>query len=35
MVTLRRKFAGYWNYYGVTGNFPSPGKYWWKVLGLL
>ena len=35
MVTLRRKLAGYWNYYGVTGNFPSLGKYWWKVLGLL
>lgn len=35
MVTLRRKLSGYWNYYGVTGNFPSLGKFWWKVLGLL
>jgi RNA-directed DNA polymerase len=35
MAQLKRKLAGYWNYYGVTGNFPSLGKYWWSVLGLL
>jgi RNA-directed DNA polymerase len=35
MAQLKRKLAGYWNYYGVTGNFRSLGKYWWAVLGLL
>lgn len=35
MARLKRKLAGYWDYYGVTGNFRSLGKYWWSVLGLL
>lgn len=35
MARLKRKLTGYWNYYGVTGNFLSLGKYWWSVLGLL
>lgn len=35
MIKLKQKLTGYWNYYGVTGNFPSLGKYWWSVLGLL
>ncbi len=35
MAQLRRKLTGYWNYYGVTGNFRSLGKFWWAVLGLL
>ena len=35
MAQLKRKLAGYWNYYGITGNSPSLGKYWWSVLGLL
>jgi RNA-directed DNA polymerase len=35
MAQLKRKLTGYWNYYGVTGNFLSLGKYWWSVLGLL
>lgn len=35
MAQLQRKLAGYWNYYGVTGNSRSLGKYWWSVLGLL
>jgi len=28
MARLGRKLAGYWNYYGVTGNFRSLEKYW-------
>jgi hypothetical protein len=35
MAQLKRKLTGYWNYYGVTGNFRSLGKFWWSVLGLL
>ncbi len=35
MAQLRRKLTGYWNYYGVTGNLRSLGKFWWSVLGLL
>lgn len=35
MARLKRKLTGYWNYYGVTGNSRSLGKYWWAVLGLL
>ena len=35
MGKLRRKLAGYWNYYGVAGNYRSLGKFWWQVLGLL
>jgi group II intron reverse transcriptase/maturase len=35
MAQLKRKLAGYWNYYGITGNSRSLGKYWWSVLGLL
>ena len=27
-LTLRRKFQGYFNYYGVKGNSPSLWKYW-------
>ncbi len=34
MAQLKRKLTGYWNYYGVTGNFRSLGKFWWSVLGL-
>jgi RNA-directed DNA polymerase len=35
MAQLKRKLTGYWNYYGVTGNYRSLGKFWWSVLGLL
>lgn len=35
MARLRQKLTGYWNYYGVTGNFRSLGKFWWRMLGLL
>ena len=35
MGQLKRKLNGYWNYYGVTGNGTSLGKFWWSVLGLL
>lgn len=31
MHKLRAKLAGYWNYYGVTGNGPSLAKFWWQV----
>jgi RNA-directed DNA polymerase len=31
MKSLKRKLAGYWNYYGVTGNLVSLGKFWWQV----
>ena len=29
--TLARKLAGYWNYYGVIGNFAALAKYWRAV----
>ena len=29
------KLRGYWNYYGVTGNFRSIQKYWHEVIHLL
>ncbi len=35
MVKLRRKLAGYWNYYGVSGNFASLAKFWRQVRRLL
>lgn len=35
MAQLKRKLTGYWNYYGVTGNFRSLRKFWWSMLGLL
>ena len=35
MALLKRKLTGSWNYYGVTGNYRSLGKFWWSVLGLL
>ena len=35
MRQLKSKLTGYWNYYGVTGNGVSLGKFWWSVLGLL
>ena len=31
MRKLKAKLAGYWNYYGVTGNGPSLSKFWWLV----
>jgi len=33
--SLKRKLAGYWNYYGVTGNLGSLCKFWWQVTGRL
>lgn len=35
MGQLKRKLNGYWNYYGVTGNGKSLGKFWWHVQCLL
>jgi len=35
MRKLRAKFTGYWNYYGVSGNFASLDKYWWQARRLL
>ena len=35
MKQLKRKLIGYWNYYGVTGNFQSLNKFWWHVQRLL
>ena len=35
MILLRRKLTGYWNYFGVRGNFPSLNKFWWQVRKLL
>jgi len=32
MGTLRRKLAGYWEYYGVSGNGRSMSKYWRLVV---
>lgn len=32
MGRLRRKLAGYWQYYGVTGNGRSLGKFWRLVV---
>ena len=32
MGRLRRKLAGYWQYYGVTGNGRSLRKFWWLVV---
>lgn len=32
MARLRRKLAGYWQYYGVTGNGSSLGKFWRLVV---
>jgi group II intron reverse transcriptase/maturase len=31
METLRRKFQGYWNYYGVIGNFKSLHTYYYRA----
>lgn len=33
MGQLRSKLTGYWNYYGVEGNFRSLNKFWWQVRG--
>lgn len=35
MPKLKRKLEGYWNAYGVTGNFPSLNKFWRTVCRLL
>ena len=35
MRQLKRKLAGYWNYYGVTGNGKSLGKFWRSTNQLL
>ena len=32
MARLKRKLAGYWQYYGVTGNGRSLGKFWRLVV---
>jgi hypothetical protein len=32
MERLRRKLAGYWQYYGVTGNGRSLCKFWRLVV---
>jgi group II intron reverse transcriptase/maturase len=35
MRKLRAKFAGYWNYYGVSGNYASLAKFRWQARRLL
>ena len=35
MGTLRRKFRGYWNYYGVIGNFRSLQTYYYRGCGIV
>jgi len=35
METLRQKYAGYWNYYGVIGNSRSLGQYAWQTERIL
>lgn len=35
MKRLSRRLAGYWNYYGVTGNMTSLQKYWREVVRAL
>jgi group II intron reverse transcriptase/maturase len=32
---LRRKMSGYWNYFGISGNFARLRQFWWQSLGLL
>ena len=34
-ATLRKKFQGYWNYYGLQGNSRMLWKYWWYSQGLV
>ena len=33
--TLRAKFQGYWNYFGVRGNFKSLEMFYWRSLRIL
>lgn len=35
METLKAKLQGYWNYYGVRGNFRKLNAYWYQVVNLL
>ena len=35
MATLASKFRGYWNYYGVIGNFKSLNCFYWQSCGIL
>ena len=35
MTKLSRKLKGYWNYYGVLGNFQSLAKFWRQVMRVL
>jgi RNA-directed DNA polymerase len=35
MVTLRAKYCGYWNYYGVIGNFASLKKFYYLTERIL
>ena len=35
MATLTSKFRGYWNYYGVIGNFKSLNCFYWQSCGIL
>jgi group II intron reverse transcriptase/maturase len=35
LVTLKRKLKGYWNYYGVIGNYKSLQQFYYQVKGLL
>jgi RNA-directed DNA polymerase len=35
MRELRAKLAGYWNYYGVSGNFEQLNKFWRQAVRLL
>ena len=35
MGTLRSKFRGYWNYYGVQGNYKSMHRFWRQALKVL
>lgn len=35
MATLASKFRGYWNYYGIIGNFKSLNRFYWEGCRIL
>ena len=35
METLRSKYRGYWNYYGIIGNFASLGQFYYRSVRIL
>ena len=35
IAKLNRKLRGYWNYYGIRGNFKSLGAYFYHIKAIL